>query len=139
MAGFLLDTNVISEARRKRPDANVEAWLRTVPEAELYVSVLMVGEIGQGIERLRRRDPSQAVVFETWLSALLRGYADRIVPVTAEVAEEWGRLNAPDPLPVIDGLMAATAKLRGWTFVTRNVADLTGRGVRLLNPFAPQT
>jgi toxin FitB len=139
MAGFLLDTNVISEARRKRPDANVEAWLRTVPEAELYVSVLVVGEIRQGIERLRRRDPSQAVVFETWLSALLRGYADRILPVTAEVAEEWGRLNAPDPLPVIDGLMAATAKLRGWTFVTRNVADLTGRGVRLLNPFAPQT
>jgi toxin FitB len=139
MAGFLLDTNIISGARRKRPDTNVEAWLRTVPEAELYVSVLVVGEIRQGIERLRRRDPSQAAVFETWLSALLRGYADRIVPVTADVAEEWGRLNVPDPLPMIDGLMAATAKLRGWTFVTRNVADLTGCGVRLLNPFEPQT
>jgi toxin FitB len=139
MAGFLLDTNIISEARRKRPDTNVEAWLRTVPEAELYVSVLVVGEIRQGIERLRRRDPSQAAVFETWLSALLRSYADRIVPVTADVAEEWGRLNVPDPLPMIDGLMAATAKLRGWTFVTRNVADLTGCGVRLLNPFEPQT
>jgi predicted nucleic acid-binding protein len=140
MAGFLLHTNVISEARRKRPDANVEAWLRTVPEAELYVSVLVVGEIHRRIERLRRRgDPSQAAVFETWLSALLRDYADRIVPVTAEVAEEWGRMNVPDPLPVIDGLMAATAKLRGWTFVTRNVADLAGCGARLLNPFEPQT
>lgn len=137
--GYLLDTNVLSEARRKRPDANVEAWLATVPEAELYVSVLVVGEIRQGIERLRRRDRSRAVVFETWLSALLGGYADRIIPVTVEVAEEWGRMNVPDPLPVIDGLMAATAKLRGWTFVTRNVADLTRCGVRLLNPFEPQT
>jgi toxin FitB len=136
--GFLLDTNVLSEVRRKRPDPNVQAWLAAVPEAELYVSVLVVGEIRQGIERLRRRDRSQAMVFETWLSALVQGYADRIIPVTAEVAEEWGRMNVPDPLPVIDGLMAATAKLRGWTFVTRNVADLTGCGVRLLNPFEPQ-
>jgi predicted nucleic acid-binding protein len=136
--GFLLDTNVISEVRRKRPDPNVQAWLAAVPEAELYVSVLVVGEIRQGIERLRRRDRSQVLVFETWLSALVRGYADRIVPVTAEVAEEWGRMNVPDPLPLIDGLMAATAKLRGWTFVTRNVADLTGCGVRLLDPFEPQ-
>jgi toxin FitB len=137
--GFLLDTNVISEARRKRPDANVEAWLTMVPEAELYVSVLVVGEIRQGIERLRHRDRSQAVVFETWLSTLVDGYADRIVPVTAEAAEEWGRMNFTDPLPVIDGLMAATAKVRGWTFVTRNVADLAGCGARLLNPFEPQT
>jgi toxin FitB len=137
--GFLLDTNVLSEVRRKRPDPNVQAWLAAVPEAELYVSVLVVGEIRQGIERLRRRDRSQALVFETWLSALVRGYADRIIPVTAEVAEEWGRMNVPDPLPVIDGLMAATAKLRGWTFVTRNVADLAGCGARLLNPFEPQT
>jgi toxin FitB len=135
--GFLLDTSVISEARRKRPDANVGTWLASVPEAELYVSVLVVGEIRQGIERLRRHDRLQVAVFETWLSALLREYADRIIPVTAEVAEEWGRLNVPDPLPVIDGLMAATAKLRGWTFVTRNVADLAGSGVRLLNPFEP--
>jgi toxin FitB len=137
--GFLLDTNVLSEVRRKRPDPNVQAWLAAAPEAELYVSVLVVGEIRQGIERLPRRDRSQALVFETWLSALVRGYADRIIPVTAEVAEEWGRMNVPDPLPVIDGLMAATAKLRGWTFVTRNVADLAGCGVRLLNPFEPQT
>jgi predicted nucleic acid-binding protein len=137
--GFLLDTNVISEARRKRPDANVEAWLTTVPEAELYVSVLVVGEIRQGIERLRHRDRSQAVVFETWLSTLVDSYADRIVPVTAEAAEEWGRMNFTDPLPVIDGLMAATAKVRGWTFVTRNVADLAGCGAPLLNPFEPQT
>jgi toxin FitB len=76
-------------------------------------------------------------VYEDWLSTLLRDYADRIVPVTAEVAEEWGRLNVPDPLPVIDGLLAATARVRGWTLVTRNTADLAHSGVRLLNPFEP--
>jgi toxin FitB len=132
---FLLDTNVISEARKRAPDPNVRAWLASVPEADLYLSVLVVGEIRQGIERLRRRDPAQVAAYETWLSALLHGFADRLVPVTADVCEEWGRLNVPDPLPVVDGLMAATAKLRDWTFVTRNVADLARTEVRLLNPF----
>ena len=132
---FLLDTNVISEARKPAPDHNVRAWLDSVPEAELYLSVLVVGEIRQGIERLRRRDPAQAEPYEVWLSALLRDFAGRLVPITAEVCAEWGRLNVPDPLPVVDGLMAATASSRKWTFVTRNVKDLARTGVRLLNPF----
>jgi hypothetical protein len=135
---FLLDTNVVSEACRPAGDPNVRAWLASVPDAELYVSALVIGEVRQGIERLRRRDPARVVVFEAWLSTLLHDYGDRIVPVTAEVAEEWGRLNVPDPLPVIDGLMAATAKVRGWTLVTRNVSDLARTGVRLLNPFDPR-
>ena len=132
---FLLDTNVISEARKPAADPNVRAWLASVPEGDLYLSVLVVGEIRQGIERLRRRDPVPAGPYETWLSALLHGFADRLIPVTAEVCDEWGRLNVPDPLPVIDGLMAATAKVRDWTFVTRNVADLRRTNVRLLDPF----
>jgi toxin FitB len=132
---FLLDTNVISEARKRRPDPGVRTWLASMPEADLYLSVLVVGEIRQGVERLRRRDPAQAAPYETWLAALRHGFADRLVPLTVEVCEEWGRLNVPDPLPVVDGLMAATAKVRGWTFVTRNVADLARAGVRLLNPF----
>jgi predicted nucleic acid-binding protein len=132
---FLLDTNVISEARKPAPDANVRAWLDSVPEAQLYLSVLVVGEIRQGVERLRRRDPAQAEPYEAWLSTLLRSFADRLVPVTADVCEEWGRLNVPDPLPVVDGLMAATASHRNWTFVTRNVKDLARTGVDLLNPF----
>ena len=135
---FLLDTNVISEARRPAADPNVRAWLASVPDADLYVSALVIGEVRQGIERLRRRDPARVEVFEAWLSVLLHDYGDRIVPVTAEVAEEWGRLNVPDPLPVIDGLMAATAKVRGWTLVTRDVGDLARTGVRLLNPFDPR-
>ena len=134
---FLLDTNVISEARKPTPDSKVRAWLASVREDDLYLSVLVVGEIRQGIERLRRRDPAQAAPYETWLSALVHGFADRLVPVTVDVCEEWGRLNVPDPLPVVDGLMAATAKVRGWTFVTRNVADLGRADVRLLNPFDP--
>ena len=135
---YLLDTNVVSEARKPAADANVLSWLASVADDELYLSAMVIGEIRQGIERLRRRDPARAVVFDTWLSTLAHDYGDRIISVTAEVAQEWGRLNLPDPLPVIDGLMAATAKLRGWTFVTRNAADLARAGVRLLNPFEPQ-
>jgi toxin FitB len=132
---YLLDTNVVSEIRKPRPDPKVQAWLASVPEADLYLSVLVVGEIRQGVERLRRRDPARVAPYEAWLSELLRHFADRLVPITADVCEEWGRLNVPDPLPVVDGLMAATAKVRGWTFVTRNVADLARAEVRLLNPF----
>jgi predicted nucleic acid-binding protein len=132
---FLLDTNVVSELRKPRPDPKVQTWLASVPEGDLHLSVLAVGEIRQGIERLRRRDPARVAPYEAWLSELLRHFADRLVPITADVCEEWGRLNVPDPLPVVDGLMAATAKVRGWTLVTRNVADLAPADVRLLNPF----
>jgi predicted nucleic acid-binding protein len=133
---YLLDTNVVSEARKgERGDPRVREWLSSVRAAELYVSVLVLGEIRQGVERLRRRDPSQAAIFDAWLAGLRRDYADRIVPITAEVAEEWGRMNVPDPVPAVDGLMAATARARGMTFVTRNTADVARTGVRLLNPF----
>jgi predicted nucleic acid-binding protein len=134
---FLLDTNVISEARKRRPNPGVRLWLASVPEGDLYLSVLVVGELRQGVERLRRRDPVQAAPYETWLAVLRHGFADRLVPLTVEICEEWGRLNVPDPLPVVDGLMAATAKVRGWTFVTRDIADLAHAEVRLLNPFGP--
>ena len=95
----------------------------------------MVGEIRPGIERLARRDPAQAEIFERWLFRLVSDYQDRIVPMTADVAEAWGRLNVPDPVRVVDGLMAATALVHGWTLVTRNVGDVASTGVRLLDPF----
>ena len=135
MVSFLLDTNVISEARRPRGDANVKAWLASVPADNLYLSVLVVGEIRGEIERLRRRDPVQADAYEGWLATLRRDYADRLLPVTAEVADEWGRMNVSDPVPVVDGLMAATAKVKCLTLVTRNTADIERSGVRILNPF----
>lgn len=133
---FLLDTNVVSEVRKKTPDPAVSAWFASVPADELFLSVLVVGEIRQGIERLARRDPAQAEIFEQWLSRLVDAYGDRIVPITARVAEAWGRLNVPDPVPVVDGLMAATALVHGWILVTHNVGDVASTGVRLLDPFA---
>lgn len=132
---FLLDTNVISEARKSRPNPHLERWFASVAGAELYISVLVVGEIRQGIERLRPRDASQAAVYEAWLVLLRRDYRERVLPVTAEIGEEWGRLNATRSYPVMDGLMAATAKVHDLTFVTRNVTDVAHTGVRLLNPF----
>lgn len=133
---FLLDTDVVSEIRKKAPHPGVLSWFASVPESELFLSVLVVGEIRQGIDRLARRDPAQADVFEQWLKQLISVYEDRIVPVTTEVAQVWGRLNVPDPVPVVDGLLAATALVRGWTLVTRNTADVASTGVPLLNPFA---
>ena len=133
---FVLDTNVVSEARKgPRMDVGVARWLSEVEPEELYLSVLVVGEIRQGIEGLQRRDPVQAGHLETWLSGLRRRYVDRIIPIDEEIAEEWGRMNAPDPISSRHGLMAATAKVRGMTFVTRNTADVARTGVRLLNPF----
>ncbi len=132
---FLLDTNVISEARKRDGNSSVREWLAATPGRDLFLSVLVVGEIRQGIERLQRRDPVRARTFEEWMTRLRGEYADRLLPVTTEVAEEWGRLNAPDPLPAVDALLAATAKVHGLTLVTRNTADVARTGAALLNPF----
>lgn len=134
---FVLDTNVLSEARKgSRANPGVIRWLSSVVTEDLYVSVLAIGEIRQGIEGLRGRDPVQADHLESWLARLRRDYADRILPVDLEAAEEWGRMNVPDPISTRDGLMAATAKTRGMTFVTRNTADVERTGAELLNPFS---
>jgi toxin FitB len=122
--------------KKKTPDPGVAAWFASVSADELFLSVLVVGEIRQGIERLARRDLAQAEIFEQWLGRLIHAYGDRIVPVDARVAEAWGRLNVPGPVPVVDGLMAATALVHDWTLVTRNVDDVASTGVRFLDPFA---
>jgi predicted nucleic acid-binding protein len=131
---YLLDTNVLSEVRRPRGDAGVKRWISSVPTEDLYLSVLTLGEVRRGIGLLSRRDPVQADVYEAWLVTVLREYADRVLPVDAAAAEEWGRMNVPNPVSVVDGLMAATAKVRNMTFVTRNTADVARTGARLLNP-----
>jgi predicted nucleic acid-binding protein len=97
-----------------------------------------VGEIRQGIERVRRRDATTARAIDRWLATVVSAYADRILSVDREVAEEWGRLAAPRSLPVIDGLLAATAKVRGLTLATRNVVDVAPTGVAWINPFEGQ-
>jgi hypothetical protein len=132
---FLLDTNVISEARKANGNSGVRSWLASVDGSHLFLSVLVIGEIRSGIERLRRRDAVQAQVYEAWLITLLQDYADRILPVTQDIAEEWGRLNSRDPIPVIDGLLAATARAHRLTVVTRNTTDLARTGVAVINPF----
>ena len=133
---YLVDTNVVAEVRRRRPNAGVVRWLDSVAAAELHVSVLVLGEVRQGVERLRPKDPDRARAIERWLATLADDYAERVVPVTAQVTDAWGRLNARGPFPVVDGLMAATALVHGWTFVTRNTRDVAGTGVPLLDPFA---
>lgn len=135
---YLLDTNVISELRKRSPDTQVLAWYDGVASEDLFISVLTVGEIRLGIERLRRKDSAQAERLEDWLRGLLVTYADHLVGVDSRIADEWGRMNVPDPLPVLDGLLAASAKVRRWKLVTRNVTDLAQAGVALINPFEPE-
>ena len=130
-----MDTSVLSEARKPRGDEGVVRWISSTSAEDLYLSVLVLGEIRRGTERLGRRDPQQAGVYEIWLDSVVREYVDRILPVDTKVAEEWGRMSVPDSVPIIDGLMAATAKARGMIFVTRNTIDVARTGVRLLNPF----
>ncbi|TDW77674.1 type II toxin-antitoxin system VapC family toxin [Kribbella pratensis] len=132
---YLLDTTMVSEFRKKTPDAGAVKWFDSVRSGQLYVSALMVGELRKGIERLADRDPTQAAALDDWCRRLVRGFSDRIIPVTQDIAETWGRLSARTPLPVVDGLMAATALVHDWTFVTRNTTDVEPTGVRVLNPF----
>jgi predicted nucleic acid-binding protein len=134
---YLLDTNVLSELRKRHPDPHVLAWYATVTSAEIFISALTVGEIRLGIERLRRKDSVQADRLEYWLRGLQATYSEHVVDVDSRIAEEWGRRGARDPLPVIDGLLAASAQTRGWTLVTRNTRDLERSRVALLNPFDP--
>ncbi len=132
---YLIDTSVISELNKRNPSEAVTAWFESVDGAKLYLSVLVVGEIRQGIERLRPRDPGRAERVESWLGRLAKEYEDRLIPITSAVAEQWGRLNAERTLSVIDGLIAATGLTHDLTLVTRNVADFDGTSVRLLDPF----
>ena len=133
--GYLLDTNVVSEARKRNGSLQVKNWIAAAHGPTLYLSSLTVGEIRCGVELRRRRDPDQVTVLERWLHSLQRQFGDRVIPVTMEAAEEWGRLNAIRPLPTTDGLIAATARVNGWTLVSRNIKDFDGTGVSVVNPF----
>jgi toxin FitB len=133
---FLIDTNVIAELRKgARANANVRAWFGALDPEAVLLSVVTVGEIRRGIENVRRRDHATARSLERWLTRLVADHGSRILPVDLAVAEEWGRLNVPDPLPVIDGILAATAKVHGLTLATRNVKDVARSGVDVVNPF----
>ena len=114
---YLVDTNVLSELRKgKRCNRGVARWFGGVGDDEVFLSVLTVGEIRRGIERIRRRDEESAVVLENWLDLVVSEHGDRILPVSREVADAWGRLSVPDPLPVIDGLIALSSAMLGRNF-----------------------
>lgn len=137
--GFLIDTNILSELQKgERVDIGVKTWYASCNPDDLYLSVLVVGEIRQGIERLRRRDTTQAERLEQRLADVLFIMQGRILAITENIAQRWGSINSPDPLPVIDGLLAATALEHGLTLVTRNVRDIKRSGVVFLNPFSGQ-
>ena len=137
---YLIDTNIISEVRKgERCDGNVAAWYDTIDDGDLYLSVLILGEVRKGIERVRPRDPAQASALEEWLAAVREAFTGRILPVDDAVAEEWGRMCALRPVSTIDGLLAATAKVHGMTLATRNTADVGDLGARIVNPFDPAT
>lgn len=137
MSGFLLDTNVLSELRKgDRADPGVVDWLGHQTDSTLRISVLSVGEIRRGIPLVQRHDPQQAAGLDRWLRRLVESWSSRILPVDDRAAEIWAELMTPDPRPVIDALLGATALRHDLTLVTRNVSDLEGSGVRLLNPFS---
>ena len=119
---FLLDTNVVSEVRKgERSDTNVSDWYAGADGSELFISSLTLGEIRRGIELVRQRgDIDQTETLEAWLQTLVEGFSGRILSVDADVADTWGRMSALRPTPVIDGLLAATAKVHDMTLVTRN-------------------
>lgn len=133
---YLLDTNVVSEARKPNASPQVTSWLSSVEPNDVYLSVLVLGEIRRGIERVRR-DPQRTRVLEAWFDALQDEFEYRTLVITAPIAQEWGRLNAYRAFPVVDSLLAATALVHDLTLVTRNVRDVADTGVRLLNPFEP--
>jgi predicted nucleic acid-binding protein len=135
--GWLVDTTILSEMRKgPRADAGVRSWLADADDNDLHTSVLVIGEIRRGIESVRRRDPAQAADLDRWLGRLQGALQERVLPIDARVADLWGRLNVPDPLPTVDGLLAATALVRGLTLVTRNARHVASTGVMVLDPFA---
>lgn len=139
MSGFLLDTNVISELVKAKPEPKVIAWIDRTDESLLFLSVLTFGEIRKGIDSLS--NPTRRIALESWLNHNVAvRFARRILDIDIEVADRWGRiaakaLLAQRPVPVIDGLLAATALQHNLTLATRNTKDVSSTGVPVFNPW----
>ncbi len=134
-AGYLLDTNVVSETRKIRADPRVTGFLAAVEGRHLYLSVLTLGELRKGVATRRRLDAATADRLAAWVDEIESTFADRVLPVDAAAARIWGELSLGRSLPVIDTLIAATAITRGLTLVTRNTRDVAATGVTVLDPW----
>lgn len=136
---FILDTNVVSELRKirlGRADKQFSKWADSMETADLYLSVITVQELEMGVLLLERRDVKQGALFRTWLDHhVLPAFSGRILPIDTAVALCSAKLHVPNPKPVRDGLIAATALVHGMSVVTRNVADFSSSGVTVINPW----
>jgi hypothetical protein len=136
---YLLDANVVSELRKVRSgtaDRNVSAWADSVDAAELYVSVVTLQELEVGVLLAERRDPRQGAVLRTWLNNhVLPAFPGRVLPVDLPIAMRSAALHVPNPRPVVDAMIAATAIIHGLTVVTRDASDFERMGVAILNPW----
>ena len=132
---YLLDTNIFSELRKPIPDEGVRKWFEAVESDHLFLSVLVLGELRHGLALKRRKDTSAAAKLAAWIDQLETLYRARILRIDRRVARRWAELGVPDPVPPIDGLLAATALLHDLTLVTRNTRDVARTGARVLNPF----
>jgi predicted nucleic acid-binding protein len=134
-AGYLLDTNVISETRRKRQEPMVVAFLRSIDIVRTFVSVLTIGELRKGAALRRRLDRYAGDSLDTWIDGVEVRFVDRILPVGLQTARLWGELSATRPRPAVDTLIAATALARNLTLVTRNMRDVADTGVIAIDPW----
>jgi len=132
---YLLDTNILSETRKKKADAGVISFLEVADSSTLYISVLTLGELRKRVAKKQRDDPEMAKKLAGWLDGLELSFADRILGIDAATAKRWGDWSAERQRPVVDTLLAATAMQRELTFVTRNIRDVQGLPVKLLDPW----
>ena len=134
---FLLDTSVISEIRKRdRAHPNVGRWVARTPVEEISTSVLVLAEIRRGIELKRRTHPDQAKALDRWFAQMRKMLGDRVLPLDEPIMEAWAMLGISISLPLVDGLLAATAKVRGLMLVTRNIEDIAESGVAVFDPFS---
>jgi toxin FitB len=134
---YLLDTNVVSELRKSRPHQGVSAWIEAAPEESLFLSAVTIGEIQAGLEITREQDSHKAGEIEAWLDHVVRSY--KVIAVDAAIFRRWAQLmRGRNDHRIEDGLIAATALVRNFSVVTRNVRDFQTFGVVLINPFTPK-
>jgi toxin FitB len=135
---YLLDTNVVSELRKPKPHGAVIAWVQSIPDDQLFISALTLGELQAGAERTRRQDQQKAEAIEAWIDQLSEAY--EVIPMDASMFREWARLMEGKANQLLeDAMIAATARVRGFIVATRNVRDFKALAVEVFNPFALKT